>query len=124
MGVGTKTNPNYDPNYGRPAPVDYSGAAPYLSDNHKTVELAQIQSQQFQMHQLNLDREMQFAANTQLGFEKLDTNLRSLKLEYVQQMTAEENRHVERLAQAEKKLRRLEGTHGTAADLPPPESVD
>jgi hypothetical protein len=78
--------------------VDYSGTAPYLSDNHKTVELAQIQSQSFQMHQLNLDREMQLAMNTQLGFAKLDTNLRTLRLEYVQKMTALENRHQEKMA--------------------------
>ncbi len=121
MGVGTKANPNYDPNHGRPDPVDYSGTMPYLSDNQKTVELAQIQSQQFQMHQSNLDREMQFAANVTSAIEGLDANLRVSKLEFVQQMTAEENRHVERLAQAENKLRRLQSTHSTAADLPPPE---
>ncbi|HSA58467.1 MAG TPA: hypothetical protein VLJ37_02125 [bacterium] len=121
MGVGTKANPNYDPSSAYPSPVDYSEALRYGSDDHKTVELAQIQSQRFQMHQLNLDREMQFAANVQLAIEGLDTNLRVSKLEFVQQMTAEEDRHAERLAQAENKLRRLQSTHSTAAELPPPE---
>lgn len=98
MGIGTKANPNYDPASAYPSPVDYSEALRYGSDNHKTVELAQIQSQQFQVHQLNLDREMQFAANTELGLEKLDTKLQVSRLEYFQQMTAEENRHREKMA--------------------------
>src|SRR5678815_2049166 len=111
MGVGTKANPNYDPSLSYPAPVDYSKALPYLSDNQKTVELAQIQSQQFQMNQLNLDREMQWAAKIELACEGLDTKLHISKLGFTQQMTAEENRHGERLAQAKNKLHRLQATH-------------
>jgi hypothetical protein len=98
MGIGTKPNPNYDPSSAYPTPVDYSQTLPYLSDNHKTVELAQIQSQQFQMHQLSLDREMQSAASIEMAIEGLDTKLQVSSLEYLQQMAAEENRHVEKMA--------------------------
>ena len=120
MGVLTKGNPNYNP-YAGIQPVDYSAILPALSDNNKTIELAQIHSQQVGMEQLNLDREMQQAATIELGLESLDTKIHISKLEYIQRMSAEENRHTERLAESNDKLRRLQKTHSTEADLPSPE---
>jgi hypothetical protein len=93
----------------------------YMSDNNKTTTLAQIQSGVMQMQQAALDREMQLAAQLELGIEKLDTRLQVSLLEYRQQMTAEENRHVEKMAQAGKGLANLQSTYSLGADLPPPE---
>jgi len=101
-----------------PEPVDYSDAMKYASDNNKTTALTQIQSQEFQIHQAAADREMQLAANLELSFEKFDTKLQVAKLDYFQQMTAEENRHVETMATYQHKFGIQEG----AGDLPPPET--
>ncbi|HSA59750.1 MAG TPA: hypothetical protein VLJ37_08710 [bacterium] len=84
--------------YGKP--VDYSEALQYASDNNKTTALGQIQAQGFALQQASLDRQMQLAAQLELGIEKLDTKLQASKLEYVQRMTAEENRHVEKVARS------------------------
>lgn len=91
------------------------------SDNNKTVALMQIGSQMMAMQQASLDREMQLAAQLELGIEKLDTKLQVSLLEYRQQMTAEENRHAETLAKAGKGLTDLQNTYSLGADLPPPE---
>ncbi len=106
-----------------PPPPDYSEAMMYQSDNNKTVALGQIMTQQMAMQQAAMDREMQLAANLELSIEKLDTKLQVSKLEYVQQMAAEENRHVERLAEAGTKLQGLQSTYSLGPDLPPPEEV-
>ncbi|HEX5036993.1 MAG TPA: hypothetical protein VFX30_07515 [bacterium] len=98
MGVGTKNNPNYDPYANLPKQVDYSPILPALSENQKVVDLAQVQSQIFSIQQVNLDREMQFAMNTQLGVAKLDEHLSEIKLDYMQRMSALENRHQEKMA--------------------------
>jgi len=103
-----------------PAP-DNSDALLYMSDNNKTTTLLQLQSGAAQMQQAALDRELQLAAQLELGIEKLDTKLQTSLLEYRQQMTAEENRHVEKLAQAGKGLANLQSTYSLGADLPPPE---
>lgn len=71
----------------------------YTSDNSKTVALGQIQGTEFALQQASLDREMQLAANLELTIEKFDTKLQVSKMEYVQQMSAEENRHVEAVAE-------------------------
>ncbi len=106
-----------------PSPYDYSTAMMYSSDANKSVALAQIQGQGFAMQQAGLDREMHFAAQVELGIEKLDTKLQVSLLEYRQQMAAEENRHVERIAQAGKDLQQIQSTYSLGADLPPPEEA-
>ncbi len=75
-----------------------SDALMYMSDANKTTALFQIESQASALQQAALDREMQLAANLELGIEKFDTKLQTSKLDYIQQMTAEENRHTEKLA--------------------------
>ncbi len=101
-----------------PDQVDYSDALKYASDNNKTTALAQIQSQEFQMQQATIDREMQLAANLELSFEKFDAKLQGAELDYFQQMAAEENRRVETLATYQHKF----GSHEGHGDLPPPET--
>jgi len=81
-----------------PDPIDYSTAMMYSSKNNKTTSLAQIESQSFALQQASLDRQMQLAANLELGIEKLDTKLQTSRLDYIQNMTAEENRHTEKMA--------------------------
>jgi hypothetical protein len=98
MGVGTKRNPNFDPNVNRPPPVDYSGAVAYNAENNKAMMLAQALQGEFQFRQAGLDREMQRTANTLLGIEKLSTHLEISKLDFFKQMAAEENRHAEKMA--------------------------
>ncbi|HEX5035549.1 MAG TPA: hypothetical protein VFX30_00100 [bacterium] len=100
--------------------ADNSDALLYLSDNNKTTSLAQIQSQRLQMLQVGIDRQMQHAADLELGLEKLDTNLQVSRLDFVQRMSAEENRHVEKMTQAGKGLQKLSNTYSLGADLPPP----
>lgn len=106
------------PSNPHPEPVDYSDALKYASDDNKTTALAQIQSQEFQIHQATLDREMQQAASLELAFEKFDTKLQTAKLDYFQGMASEENRHVEALATYQHKFRSQE----VQGDLPPPET--
>lgn len=74
-------------------------ATQYVSDNNDIVSLAQIHSQEFTLQQTGLDREMQNAANLELGIERLDTSLQTSKLSYIEQMSQEENRHIEKVAQ-------------------------
>ena len=100
-----------------PERVDHSDATDYASDNNKTTALAQIHAQQFQIQQATLDREMQQAAGLELALERLDTKLETSKLDYFQQMTAEENRHVEASATYQAKF----GSQENWGDLPPPE---
>lgn len=82
-----------------PPPVDYSAMMAYASDNNKTIAMGQIMAQQFAMQQASADRQMQTAANLELGLEKLDTKLQIAKLNYIQSMTEEEDRHVEKMAE-------------------------
>lgn len=106
---------------GYPA-VDYSAAMMYASDNNKTTALAQIQAGEFAMQQATVDRQMQLAANLELGLERLDTNLQMGKLQFIQQMTAEQNRHAEKIAEAGLNLRRLARNDvRPEADIPEPE---
>jgi hypothetical protein len=70
----------------------------YASDNDKITALAQINGNAFALDQAALDREMQLAANLELTIEKFDTKLQISKMEYIQQMSMEENRHVEVMA--------------------------
>ncbi|HSA60239.1 MAG TPA: hypothetical protein VLJ37_11205 [bacterium] len=82
-----------------PPPVDYSQAMMYQSDNNKTIAMGQIMAQQFAMQQASMDRQMQIASNLELGLEKLDSKLQIAKLNYLQFMTEEENRHVEKMTE-------------------------
>lgn len=82
-----------------PPPVDYSAMMAYSSDNNKTIAMGQIMAQQFAMQQASADRQMQTMANLELGIEKLDTKLQIAKLNYIQSMTEEEDRHVEKMAE-------------------------
>lgn len=82
-----------------PPPVDYSQAMMYQSDNNKTIAMGQIMAQQFALQQASMDRQMQIASNLELGLEKLDTKLQIAKLNYLQFMTEEENRHVEKMTE-------------------------
>jgi hypothetical protein len=107
-------------NYG--TPPDYSEAMMYASDNNTTVARAQIMGMQMSMQQAGLDREMQLAAQLELGIEKFDTKLQESLLQYKMQMTAEENHHVELMAEIKQKHNRLESGGGEAFfDLPPPD---
>lgn len=89
-------------------PIDHSAVMMVASDNQKTTALAQIMAQQFALQQASMDRQMQAAANLELGLERFDTKLQIAKLDYVQFMQAEENRHTEALASKSKKLTVLE----------------
>jgi len=82
-----------------PPPIDYSQAMMYQSDNNKTIAMGQIMAQQFAMQQASMDRQMQIASNLELGLEKLDSKLQIAKLNYLQFMTEEENRHVEKMTE-------------------------
>jgi hypothetical protein len=94
----------------------------YTSDNNKTVALAQIQGMSFALQQASLDREMQLAANLTLGIEKLDTRLQETLLQYRMEMTAEENRHVEAVAQlGVMSAGRSDSPSSDSGDFPTPE---
>lgn len=82
-----------------PPPVDYSAAMTMQSDNMKTVAMGQIMAQQFAMQQASMDRQMQTAANLEMGLERLDTKLQVAKLNYLQFMQEEENRHTEKMTE-------------------------
>lgn len=113
---GSKSTVNYG------TPVDYSTAMMYSADNNKTVALAQIMGMQNAMQQAGLDREMQLAAQLELGIEKLDTKLQESVLQFRMQMTANENQHVERMAEIKQKHAQLESGGGEAFfDLPAPD---
>ncbi len=141
MPIYPKTPPNYNgppmpwdkPPFGRPppggspAPAEPEPTEPntslmYMSDNNKTVALAQIMGMQFALQQASMDREMQLAAKLEMGIETLDTKLQVSLLEYRQQMAAEENQHVEKMAEIKQKHVRLENGGGQAFfDLPAPD---
>jgi len=82
-----------------PPPVDYSQAMMYQSDNNKTIAMGQIMAQNFAVMTASMDREMQIAANLEQGLESLDTKLQIAKLNYIQSMSEEENRHEEKMAE-------------------------
>lgn len=82
-----------------PRPTDYSAAMMYASDNNKTIAMGQIAAQQFAMQQASADRQMQTAANLELGIEQLDTKLQIARLNYIQSMTEEQDRHDEKMTQ-------------------------
>ena len=103
-----------------PPPVDYSAAIEYESDTNKTTALAQINESSYELMQSSQDRQMQNAANLELGMETLDTKLQTDQLDYVQQMTAEEDRHIESLAGSASQLQQLQSTYSMGSDLPPP----
>jgi hypothetical protein len=67
---------------------------------------------------------LQRAATLELGMEKLDTKLQMSKLDYVQRMTSEENRHVEKMAEARNKLHKIQSTHSTASGIPEPDFTE
>lgn len=106
----------------RPKQVDYSQALMYMSDNDKITNLAQVHAGVFELQQADADREMQAAAKLEQGLETLDTNLQVSKLDYIQRMTAEENRHIEAIAEAGSHLKQLQHTFSTNPGLPPPPS--
>ena len=82
-----------------PPPVDYSQAMIAQSDNNKTIAMGQIMAQNFAVMTASMDREMQIAANLEQGLESLDTKLQIAKLNYIQSMTEEEDRHEEKMTQ-------------------------
>lgn len=86
------------PSASYPQAVDYSDATVVASENDKTVALAQIQSQEFQIQQSSIDRELQHATTLETSLESFDTKLQVGKLDFMKFMTAEENRHVEKMA--------------------------
>lgn len=102
---------------------DYSEAMLLASENSKDTAIAAIRAQRFQLGQLAMDSELQKAANLALSIEKLDTNLQTSLLEYRKSMTAEENRHVEKVAADATHYRSM--TAGSEApDLPAPTSEE
>ncbi|HEX5035169.1 MAG TPA: hypothetical protein VFW62_11880 [bacterium] len=97
-------------------------ALEHMSDNDKITNLAQVHAGVFQLQQADVDREMQNAANLEQGLEALDTKLQVGKLDYIQQMTAEENRHIETIAEAGNNLTKLQDTSSLSSDILPPPS--
>jgi hypothetical protein len=112
---GSHANTNYG------APVDYSTSMDYMSDNNKTTALAQVQAQEFAIQQASIDREMQNAANLELGLERLDTNLQTAKMSFIEQMSAEENHHVENMVEIRNKHAALESSGPRYVEIAPPE---
>ena len=102
-------------------PPDYSAAIEANSDDSKTVTLAQIQAQEFALQQTGQNRQLQNAAALELSIEKLDTRLETSKLEFLERMNAEENRHVERMASDHARFDRLSGPSRNDTDVPAPE---
>src|SRR5262245_11599845 len=88
-----------DDNQIYPSPVDYTAAMMYQSDNNKTIAMGQIMAQQFAVMTASMDRQEQIAANLEQGLESLDTKLQIAKLNYIQSMTEEEDRHEEKMTQ-------------------------
>ena len=82
-----------------PPPVDYSAAMMASSDNNKTIAMGQIMAQQFAMQQASMDRQMQTAANLELGIEKLDTKLQLAKYNFIIMEQEEEDRHLEKMTE-------------------------
>lgn len=122
MLVGNAIGKTYDKGGGKKTPSepsqnDYSAAMVYASDNNKTVALAQIQAQEFAMQQASIDRQMQVAASLEMGLERLDTNLQVAKFDFFEKMTAEGNRHEEKMTQ-------LFAPHSNHDGLPPPEAEE
>lgn len=116
--AAAKAEPNQSPRL----PVDYSGVMVYMSDNNKTSALMQIVSQEFALRQAGMDRELQLTANLELGLERLDTNLQTSKLAFLQRMTEEQYRHQERLFEAEGKWQKISQGGAQSYDaLPPPD---
>jgi len=117
------SSPSASPQY--PPSPDYSDAMVVESNNSKTVALAQIMGQEFTMQQASTDRELKMSADLELGLETLDTKLQTGKMEYLQGMKGEENRHAEKLAQLAAQNTRLENGGKTQAqasfDIPAPE---
>ncbi|HSA60013.1 MAG TPA: hypothetical protein VLJ37_10060 [bacterium] len=107
-----------------PKPEKNSEALMYASDANKTIALDQILAQKSALQQASLDRQMQLAANLELGIEKLDTKLQTSSLDYIQNMTAEENRHMERMAKLGiGRGPRVHVTSGSDIPEPPAETV-
>lgn len=97
----------------------------YESDNNKVTALAQVQESTFEMQQATTDRELQQASDLELGIETLDTNLQTSQMDYIQQMSAEEDRHVEVMAAGgAEALAAIESTYSLSSDLPAPTSTD
>ena len=81
-----------------PPPIDYSNALMQMSDNNRQVSMAQVGAQIIGLYQASADRQAQLGVQLELGLERLDTKLQISKLNYLQFMTEEENRHVEKIA--------------------------
>ncbi|SRR5579885_823702 len=110
-----------------PPPVDYSDAMGVMSNNDKTVALAQVMGQEFAIQQAGMNMDLQAAANLELGLENLDTKLQMGKMDFVKNMTAESNRHAEKLAgiAAEHAAVLNGGPSQTAtSDIPSPDFLD
>jgi hypothetical protein len=95
-------------------PVDYSAAMAYQSDNNKTVAMGQIMASMFAVQQSSMDHETQIAATLEQGLESLDTKLQIAKLNYVQSMTEEEDRHTEAMTEID--AARTDDTTTTTTD--------
>jgi hypothetical protein len=97
----------------------------YESDNNKTTSFAQIQESTFEIQQTTMDSELQHASDLELGIETLDTTLQTAQMDYIQQMDAEENRHIEvTAAGGAAALAAIESTFSLSSDLPAPTSED
>jgi len=97
----------------------------YESDNNKTTSLAQIQESAFEIQQTTMDMDFQHAADLELGIETLDTTLQTSKMTFIEQMSAEENRHAEVMAAGgPSALAELEMTSSLSSDLPSPSSEE
>jgi len=93
MGSGGGSTTSYPP------PVDYSSAMITESENAKTVAMGQIMASQFAVQTASMDREMQISASLEQGLENLDTKLQIAKLNYLQGMQEEEDRHSEKMTE-------------------------
>ncbi len=83
-----------------------AAAQMYASDNQYQLGMASIGAQMLQSEGMYNLGQAQIQANLDMGRERLQTSLEIARLNYLNSMTAEEDRHVERLA--EQDLRRYE----------------
>ncbi len=104
--------------YQMPAPVDYSNAMMAMSNNQLSGQLANTGAMIIGLTQASADRQMQISAQRDIAMETLDTKVQIAKLNYLQSMSAEENRHVERMGEIEVRATELDvlRTRGNETD--------
>lgn len=78
-------------------PIDYSAAMMQMGQMNQQVQMAGIGAQIMNMQLMSADRQDKIQADLTLGLDKLDTQLQIAKMNFQQQMIAEEDRHDEKM---------------------------